>query len=197
MASAHYDFTMLGPRVPTIIVSPWVMPDIVNKPEFDHTSIPRTIRQVFGIDQQLSDREEAASTFDHLVTDRNGNPRTDLPDLEDWLLTHDSLESEGDAPSTQEADDDTFTRSLDWLALTGLHYAEAIERPRRGTRDPEKRARIRAQRKARREFLRALGRAANDNRTHLDSVADKVAVAMLPREAAAALQAFADGESET
>jgi len=53
---------------------------------FDHTSIPRTVRKVFGIDEALSERERAAASFDELVTTSTVRRNDDeMPDLCEWL----------------------------------------------------------------------------------------------------------------
>lgn len=74
-----FRFNVLGPRVPTVVVSPRV-DQRWDDTCYDHSSIPRTIRKLFApTTAALSAREDAAATFDGLA-DRT-SPRTDLPDL--------------------------------------------------------------------------------------------------------------------
>jgi hypothetical protein len=49
---------------------------------FDHSSIPATIKKVFGLDEFLTDRDKSAETFDDIPT--LSSPRTDAP----LSLTH-------------------------------------------------------------------------------------------------------------
>jgi phospholipase C len=72
-----FDFTRLGLRVPTLIVSPWVDPQ-VNSKEFRHTSILATVKRIFGLPAFLTKRDQTANTFEDLFTGRS-SPRTDTP----------------------------------------------------------------------------------------------------------------------
>ena len=173
-----FDFKMLGPRVPTIIISPCVVAAPVDD-TFDHTSIPRTVRVLFGITEKLSDREDAANTFDRVIT-HTVRPKDDLPDLGDWLLAR--AESTR-APQPAPPADDGFRRSLDWLGLTRANYLDLRER-QRGTRAvPKARTLRKAQRTARRESLKALGRAEAGDSKEVDKMRAKVAAAVTALEA--------------
>jgi phospholipase C len=83
-----YDFTTLGPRVPAVVVSPWIeagsvfgwkAADEQRRLTFDHTSILATVGAMTGtwVD---SERARAASTLE-LVVNR-ASPRRDLPRIE-------------------------------------------------------------------------------------------------------------------
>lgn len=72
-----FDFTILGARVPAVVVSPRV-PSCIDRTERDHTTITRTVRDAFDIDQPLSDREAIAPSLLDLVQE---TVRIDLPDL--------------------------------------------------------------------------------------------------------------------
>jgi hypothetical protein len=183
MRASSYDFTMLGPRVPTIIVSPWIPAQPVNT-TFDHTSIPRTVRNVFGIDEQLSERENAAATFDELVTSST-ELRRELPDLSAWRYPGPADAVESVAPTDSQAPTgDDLTRSMSFIGLTLLNYVIEVPgntpnaRAAPATELQKKRARNKAQRQARRESLAALGRAAAGTPNQLDEVNEKVALVM-------------------
>ena len=78
--AAAFDFTTLGVRVPTVVVSPLIDPDTVDHTLYEHASVPATLRQLFAPHAApLTARDAAAHTFDHLWT--RTEPRTDLPDL--------------------------------------------------------------------------------------------------------------------
>jgi phospholipase C len=76
-----FDFTRLGVRVPTLLISPWVGKGVIehkgtNKGrEYDHTSILGTLQELWRLDT-LTPRVAWSSTFEHLI----GNPyRHDPP----------------------------------------------------------------------------------------------------------------------
>lgn len=80
-----FDFQTLGPRVPTVIISPRI-PARPDPTTYDHAAIPATIRKLFAPGTaQLSDREARSPTFDHLWA--GSTARTDLPVLEDLRFT--------------------------------------------------------------------------------------------------------------
>ncbi|KAF4629043.1 hypothetical protein G7Y89_g9104 [Cudoniella acicularis] len=76
-----FDFTRLGVRVPTILISPWVQKGVIeskgtnNGGEYTHTSILKTINELWGL-EDLTPRVSYSSTFEHLITDEC---RTDTP----------------------------------------------------------------------------------------------------------------------
>ena len=72
-----FDFTRLGLRVPAIIVSPWVRPQVVSK-QYQHTSILATTRKLLGMNSgPLTKRDKSATPFDDLFD--LAAPRTDTP----------------------------------------------------------------------------------------------------------------------
>lgn len=80
-----FRFTILGPRVPTVVVSPRI-PQQWDDTRYEHSAIPRTVRKLFAPHTApLSAREAASPTFDHLVS--LAQPRDDLPDLRPFLRT--------------------------------------------------------------------------------------------------------------
>lgn len=52
-----FAFDMLGPRVPAVVVSPWIERSAVDDAVHDHTSIMATLRDIFGFDETLTDRD--------------------------------------------------------------------------------------------------------------------------------------------
>ena len=63
-AQPVFDFTRLGPRVPAVLVSPWVEPG-VDATVYDHSSISATLNALFelGPTNFLSRRDAAANAF--------------------------------------------------------------------------------------------------------------------------------------
>ncbi|KAJ6844508.1 non-specific phospholipase C6-like [Iris pallida] len=82
-----FGFDRLGVRVPTIMVSPWIKRGtVVRRPlgpeknsEFEHSSIPATIKKMFNLTAGfLTQRDAWSGTFEGVV--RNlASPRTDCP----------------------------------------------------------------------------------------------------------------------
>jgi phospholipase C len=81
-----FDFTMLGPRVPAVVVSPYIPAKTVDAETHDHACVPATLRRLFAREAEpLTERDRwaGAHPFDSCLTlDR---PRTDLPDLSDYV----------------------------------------------------------------------------------------------------------------
>mmetsp|Transcript_8908 Transcript_8908/g.23122 ORF Transcript_8908/g.23122 Transcript_8908/m.23122 type:complete len:514 (+) Transcript_8908:67-1608(+) len=86
------DFTWLGPRAPTLLISPWVSkgrvihgpsgePGTSTRPfpnsEFEHSSIPATLKNLFGLPRFLTRRDAWAGSFHEELTEQA--PRTDAP----------------------------------------------------------------------------------------------------------------------
>ncbi|MET0065324.1 MAG: alkaline phosphatase family protein [Candidatus Thiodiazotropha sp.] len=81
-----FAFDLMGPRVPAILVSPWIKRHTVIRAEgetpFDSTSLAATLLKWFGIPRTLwglGDRVEAAPTFEQVL--QASQPRRDAPIL--------------------------------------------------------------------------------------------------------------------
>jgi phospholipase C len=75
-----FDFTMLGPRVPTVLVSPLIPAGTLWNRVHDHASVPATLRALFAPDATALTRRDAwSATFADAAS--LPQPRTDLPDL--------------------------------------------------------------------------------------------------------------------
>ncbi len=72
-----FDFTRLGVRVPAILVSPWVEKGQVDSTVYEHASLPATVRNLFGLPESLTARDQAANTFEKNIS--RSTPRTDTP----------------------------------------------------------------------------------------------------------------------
>ncbi|KVH97140.1 Phosphoesterase [Cynara cardunculus var. scolymus] len=81
----NFQFDRLGVRVPAILVSPWIeRGTVLHKPtgpyptsEFEHSSIPATVKKIFGLKSFLTKRDEWAGTFEGVAS--RSTPRTDCP----------------------------------------------------------------------------------------------------------------------
>src|SRR5262249_57452771 len=58
-------FDGVGGRVPALIISPWVAEGRVDHTVYDHTSVPATIKKMFGLPRFLTARDAAANTLEH------------------------------------------------------------------------------------------------------------------------------------
>ncbi|KAK9125026.1 hypothetical protein Scep_013872 [Stephania cephalantha] len=81
-----FEFNRLGVRVPTLLISPWIEKGTVlhgpnGSPfptsEFEHSSIPATVKKMFNLPTFLTKRDEWAGTFEGVLT--RTEPRTDCP----------------------------------------------------------------------------------------------------------------------
>ena len=127
----RFDFHTLGPRVPTIAVSPWVVKGHLDTTRYDHSSIVATLRTHFAPrSSPLTRRDGSAKTFDHLVQGLS-QPRDShsFPDLSEKAsrLTPSSVAMEAvgtgtGGPATDEA------REPDLLAVQLQGLAQRVDR---------------------------------------------------------------------
>jgi phospholipase C len=83
--TAAFDFTMLGPRVPAVVVSPLVPAGTLDDRVHDHASVPATLRALFApTTPSLTRRDAWSMPFADLAS--LPEPRTDLPDLSAYTL---------------------------------------------------------------------------------------------------------------
>jgi phospholipase C len=75
--TSRFGFDRYGVRVPAVLISPFIKRETIVKTEFDHSSIPATVKHVFGLSSFLTDRDASAKTFSD-VPDLS-KPRTDIP----------------------------------------------------------------------------------------------------------------------
>jgi len=80
--AAAFDFTLLGPRVPAVVVSPYVAAGKIDDTVRDHASVPSTLRAVFAALAPPLTRRDAWSPAFHTLADLD-QPRRgqELPDL--------------------------------------------------------------------------------------------------------------------
>ncbi|KAL0089394.1 phosphatidylglycerol specific phospholipase C [Phycomyces blakesleeanus] len=80
-----FNFNRLGVRVPTLLISPWVEKGgVIGKAdgpypdsEYEHSSIPATIKKIFNLPNFLTKRDAWAGTFEGAITENK--LRTDCP----------------------------------------------------------------------------------------------------------------------
>ncbi|XP_042400779.1 non-specific phospholipase C3-like [Zingiber officinale] len=85
-APFYFNFDRLGVRVPAILVSPWIEPGtVIHEPsgpqatsQFEHSSIPATVKKIFNLKEFLTHRDAWAGTFEAVLT--RTTPRMDCPE---------------------------------------------------------------------------------------------------------------------
>ncbi|KAG9454460.1 hypothetical protein H6P81_007364 [Aristolochia fimbriata] len=81
----NFRFDRLGVRVPAIMISPWIEPGTVvhrasgphPSSEYEHSSIPATVKKIFNLRDFLTKRDAWAGTFETVINRQT--PRTDCP----------------------------------------------------------------------------------------------------------------------
>lgn len=80
--AAAFDFTMLGPRVPAVVVSPHIRAGTVSAQPRDHASVPATLRALLAPKAApLTRRDGPATPFHSLLELQQPRRGADLPDL--------------------------------------------------------------------------------------------------------------------
>jgi len=62
--SPDCNFELLGLRVPAILISPWIPRGTVDHNVYDHSSVPATLKVIFGTSSFLTKRDESARSFE-------------------------------------------------------------------------------------------------------------------------------------
>lgn len=73
-----FDFSQLGVRVPAVVISPQIPAGTIDHRLYDHSSIPKTIEKIFGLDP-LTKRDAKANSVDALLT--LPEARKDAPEM--------------------------------------------------------------------------------------------------------------------
>ncbi|XP_002884392.2 non-specific phospholipase C5 [Arabidopsis lyrata subsp. lyrata] len=82
----NFEFNRLGVRVPAFFISPWIEPGtIIHGPsgpypmsQYEHSSIPATVKKIFKLRNFLTKRDSWAGTFESVIT--RDSPRQDCPE---------------------------------------------------------------------------------------------------------------------
>ena len=125
-----WNFTSTGLRVTSMLVSPWVQKGaVIQEPkgptstsQFELSSIPATIRNLFNLTLSLTQRDTWAGTFDELLLDA---PRTDSPM---WLPDPPTPAKPWSPPPPERLEQDT-TNPIDGNDTAGaspLHANEPV-----------------------------------------------------------------------
>jgi hypothetical protein len=129
----QFRFDRYGPRVPTLVISPWIRKGVIDKTEYDHTSMLATVERLFGM-SNLTDRDREANDLRHLLsltTARSDAPTT-LPPV---AVNPNPLDCEDD-------DDETGVILRTRLAELKAAQGEGIYRRRKVREAPVDRSQI-------------------------------------------------------
>ncbi|PUZ45372.1 hypothetical protein GQ55_8G217500 [Panicum hallii var. hallii] len=128
-APISFAFDRLGVRVPAMLVSPWIEPGtVIHRPsgpeptsQYEHSSIPATVKKIFNLKEFLTKRDAWAGTFETVLT--RATPRTDCPEELPEPVRLRSAEAEEHRGISE------FQAELVQLgaALNGDHATEAYE----------------------------------------------------------------------
>jgi len=72
-----FNFDLLGARVPAIMVSPYIAKSQVNHTQYEHASVPATLKKLFDLSDFLTERDKTANTFEEIIS--LDQPRTGTP----------------------------------------------------------------------------------------------------------------------
>jgi phospholipase C len=104
--SATFDFTMLGGRVPAIVVSPFVPKAKIDSMPRDHASVPATLRTLFAPQAApLTARDNWSPPF-HLLLTLTEPRTTDLPDLSAYVTSSAATPALAASPAPPPLDPD-------------------------------------------------------------------------------------------
>ncbi len=62
-----FDFGQLGSRVPVVLISPYIPRGIVDHRQYDHSSLLRTVEDMYGL-SRLTNRDANANSFDSVLS---------------------------------------------------------------------------------------------------------------------------------
>jgi hypothetical protein len=106
----NFDFTQLGVRVPTIVISPLIPRGTIDHAIYDHASLLATLEKLYGL-KPMTRRDRQANTFNHLFALES--PRADAPSM---LPEPADSHCESDQPAGQLAPG-TFPSDQDNVAI--------------------------------------------------------------------------------
>lgn len=122
-----FDFTRLGVRVPAIVISPRIPAGTIDHRAYDHSSIPKTIEQVFGL-EPLTDRDKNANSIAALLTLSKARER--VPDVLPIPVSNDCKQYQPLPPVDKASVDDG---NLPLFLHIGMRHDLALSGPTRRT----------------------------------------------------------------
>lgn len=119
-----FAFDRLGLRVPAIIASPWIPKGVVEHRLLQHTSVIKTVTEIFGLHGPLTQRDANATSFADVFQMLDApRPASDMPDLLPRPSLADTAVSMVAGIPIEPADEPLSSLTEEWLcgvaALTG------------------------------------------------------------------------------
>jgi len=132
----RFDFTMLGPRVPTVIVSPHVPAGAIETRLHDHASIPATARALFVPQAPpLTARDGWATPFHTVLTLDTPRSAEQMPNLSEY--SRDALRSLSGSTVTDPAADAAGRLRLHGHLRDFANQADRVHRTLAEVGEPE------------------------------------------------------------
>ena len=108
-----FAFDRIGLRVPTIVASPWIAKGSVEHRTLQHTSVIKTVTEMFGLNGPLNERDKSANSFADLFG-KLAHPRTDMPAKLDRPSLEDTTESVVAGVPVHPADEPLDEMTREW-----------------------------------------------------------------------------------
>jgi phospholipase C len=120
----RFAFDRLGLRVPAIIASPWIPKGIVENRKLQHTSVIKTVTEIFKLQGPLNKRDASATSFANLFQTLSApRPASDMPKKLPRPSVTDAIISSVAGIPVDPADEPLSSLTREWmygiLALTG------------------------------------------------------------------------------
>ena len=113
VSAEGFRFDLLGPRVPAVLVSPYIPRGTLDSTIYDHSSIVATVRSLFAPSQpELTNRDRNANTFHHNASLDNPRSLDDIPRFSLLVDTDASGVVPASAPNPLPQEIDDFQQSL-------------------------------------------------------------------------------------
>jgi phospholipase C len=110
-----FAFDRIGLRVPAIIASPWIKQGMVDHRKLQHTSVIKTVTELFGLNGPLNRRDASASSIADLF-EQLSSPRTDVPLRLERASLEETVESVVAGIPLHPADEPLDSLTADWAA---------------------------------------------------------------------------------
>lgn len=110
-----FAFDRIGLRVPAVIASPWIQKGSVEHRKLQHTSVIRTVTEIFGLNGPLNRRDEGAASFADIFH-QLAQPRTDMPLQLERASLAETVESVVAGVPLDPADEPLDSLTAEWAA---------------------------------------------------------------------------------
>jgi phospholipase C len=112
-----FAFDRIGLRIPTVVVSPWVAKGTVEHRQLQHTSIVKTVREMFGLNVSLNRRDDSAQSFaDLFEVAARPRPPGEMPAKLDRASIEETTESVVAGIPLHPADEPLDELTREWSA---------------------------------------------------------------------------------